>query len=325
MNDEFPAGLRNLIRLQRGTFSRAQALAAGFPADVIAARVRRGTWRRVYPGVYTTNTGDLGPTARRWAALLYAGRGAVLSHQTAARMQGIKLPVQGSLIHVTIPAERRVTETEGIRIHRSARSFAAALLEDPPRTLVTETLLDLADTADTFSQVCGWITQAISGKLTSEEQLLAAIKVRGKMRWRTDLTTLVGAAAAGDHSALEYRYTRDVERRHGLPESDRQVPFVKPDGSKGRRDRVYTGYGVIVELDGRLNHSGEAVQSDNQRDRAAAVAGKVTLRFGWDDVRYGNCATATEVAQVLRSRGWKGTPKPCSLYCRIQQAFPRQK
>jgi hypothetical protein len=278
----------------------------------------------VYPGVYTVNTGDLGPTALRWAVLLYAGRGAVLSHQTAARLHGIKLRGQADEIHVTIPSDRRVTEVDGIRIHRSARSFAAAMQhEDPPRTLVTETLLDLSDSADTFTQVCGWITQAISERLTSEEQLLAAITARGKMRWRTDLTTLVAAAAAGDHSALEYLYTRDVERPHGLPEPDRQVSFTKPDGHTGRRDRVYGEYGVIIELDGKLDHGGNAVRSDNKRDRAAAIAGKETLRFGWDDVRGDKCVTATEVAQVLRNRGWKGTPKPCSLYCRVQEVFPQ--
>jgi len=324
MNDEFPAALRNLIRLQHGTFSRAQALAAGVTADVIAARVRRGTWRRVHSGVYTISTGDLGPTALRWAALLYAGRGAVLSHQTAARLHGIRLRGPADEIHVIIPAERRVTGTEGIRIHRSARSFAAAMREeDPPRTLVSETLLDLADAADTFGDVCGWITQAISDRLISDDQLLAAVRARGKVRWRADLTTLVAAAAAGDHSALEYRYTRDVERRHGLPEPDRQVPFTKPDGRTGRRDRVYAEYGLIVELDGKLDHSGVAVQNDNKRDRTAAVAGKQTLRFGWDDVRGHSCTTAIEVAQVLRIRGWKGTPKPCSLYCQVQRAFPR--
>jgi len=315
--------LRNLIRLQHGTFSRAQALRAGFTADAINGRVRRGTWRRVHPGVYTTNTGDLGPAALRWAALLYAGRGAVLSHETAARLHGIKVREQADVIHVTIPAERRVSGTGGIFIHRSARVFAAAMpQEDPPRTLPAETLLDLCDAADTFDEVCGWVTQAISDDLVTDTRLLAAIKARGKMRWRTDLTTVVAAAAAGDHSALEYRYTRDVERLHGLPEPDRQVPFTKPGGRKGRRDRVYTEYGVIVELDGKLDHNGAAVQSDNKRDRAAAVEGKETLRFGWEEVRSDRCGTAVEVAHVLRNHGWQGTPTPCSLYCRVQSDFP---
>ena len=37
------------------------------------------------------------------------------------------------------------------------------------------------------------------------------------MRWREDLAELIVAAAGGDHSVLEFRYHRDVERAHGLP------------------------------------------------------------------------------------------------------------
>jgi hypothetical protein len=69
----------------------------------------------------------------------------------------------------------------------------------------------------------------------------------------------------GDHSVLEYRYTRDVERPHGLPESVRQVPFTKDNGQEGRRDRVYARYGVVVELDGRLAHPPEAISADKRR------------------------------------------------------------
>ena len=54
------------------------------------------------------------------------------------------------------------------------------------------------------------------------------------MRWREDLAELIAAAASGDHSVLEFRYPRDVERAHGLPEPARQVPFTTPGGRRGR-------------------------------------------------------------------------------------------
>jgi hypothetical protein len=50
------------------------------------------------------------------------------------------------------------------------------------------------------------------------------------LRWRADLHELIAAAASGDHSVLEYRYERDVERAHGLPEPIRQAPFAGPNG-----------------------------------------------------------------------------------------------
>ena len=321
MKDELPAGFSTLLRFQHGAFSRKQAFRAGFTANAVSARVRRGTWHRVFPGVYTVLVGELRRPTLLWAALLYAGRGAVLSHETAAELHGLAdKPV--NVIHVTIPAERRVIEAPGLRIHRSARVFAAALPStDPPRTRIEETVLDLTETAATFDDVCGWVTRAISRDLTDQGKLLAAMTARGKLRWRANLRVLVAAAAAGDHSVLEYRYTRDVERPHGLPKSDRQVPFTGPGHRKGRRDRVYSKYGVIVELDGLRGHTGENVRLDNARDRAAAVEGKQSLRYGSSEVLYETCSTAVEVAKVLRNNGWAGTPRPCSLHCRVQYDF----
>jgi hypothetical protein len=324
MKGELPAGLGRLLRLQHGVFSRKQALRTGLTADAIAARVRRGTWRRLYPGVYTTTVGGLTRAARFWAALLYAGRGAVLSHETAAQLHGFANRSVNA-IHVTVPADRRVVAQPGIRIHLSTRVFQAAMPhEDPPRTRVEDTVLDLTDAADGFDDVCGWVTTVLSQGLTDEAKLRAAMKARSKLRWRTDLSVLIAAAAAGDHSVLEYRYTRDVERPHGLPEPDRQVPFTNSRGRSGRRDRVYSRYGVIVELDGKLGHGPEHVRKDNARDRAAAVAGKQSLRYGWEDVRFDTCDTAVEVAKVLRNHGWEGRPRPCSLFCRVQYDFPGQ-
>jgi hypothetical protein len=109
----------------------------------------------------------------------------------------------------------------------------------PPRTEIEDTVLDLIQEAKTFDDVCGWVTRAIARELTDETRLRAAMKARQRLRWRADLQELIAAAASGDHSVLEFRYHRDVERAHGLPESARQVQFTAPGGRRGRRDRVY--------------------------------------------------------------------------------------
>ena len=109
---------------------------------------------------------------------------------------------------------------------------------------------------------------------------------------------------------LEFRYHRDVERAHGLPESARQVPFTKPGGRRGRRDRVYQSFGVVIELDGRLAHQPEDQWRDKTRDNAAAADGKHSLRYGWPQVKWQPCETAAEVARMLRRHGWDGRPRP---------------
>jgi hypothetical protein len=104
---------------------------------------------------------------------------------------------------------------------------------------------------------------------------------------------------------------------YGLPEPTRQVAFTTQDGRRGRRDRVYEPYGVVVELDGRLAHPAENQGKDKSRDNAAAAAGQQTLWYGWAQVRWEPCATAAEVARVLRRHGWRGRPRACSPGCPV--------
>jgi hypothetical protein len=317
MHSEIPSTLRNLARSQNGVISRSQAIRAGLTVDMIKFRVISDRWRQIHPGVYATFTGAPGRSAQLWAAVLSAGRGAVLSHETAAELHGLA-DRSADPVHVTVPVQRKVIPVSGVRIHRSARALEAAQGHAyPPRTRVEETVLDLTQTAATFDDVCGWVTRAFARDLTDEARLSAAITQRTKLRWRADLHELIVAAASGDHSVLEFRYERDVERAHGLPPPSRQVPFAGPGSRRGRRDRVYEEYAVVVELDGQLAHPEENRWQDKARDNAAAVGGKQTLRYGWTDVRHQPCATAAQVATVLRVHGWQGVPRPCSYGCPV--------
>ena len=317
---ELPKEFARLLWRQHGVFSRTQAIATGISTRAADARIRRGTWSPVFPGVYRQAGHQVTWSGKVWAALLYAGRGAVLSHQTAAFLTGI-IAKPGGVVHVTIPAARRVRPQPGISIHRSRRAAQIALANaKPARTSVAETLLDLSENVSAFDEVYGMICDAVANERTTEAELLTALDARPRAVWRGELRPMIAAAVAGDHSALEQRYTVDVERRHGLPSSERQVWFTTADGTNGRRDRFYREYQLIVELDGRLNHTGAAVANDRARDRAAAVAGHLTLRFGWPEVAYQACAAAADVGQVLRARGWNGRPVPCGPACRVRDS-----
>ena len=321
MDSGFPSTLRNLAWHQSGVISRSQALRAGLTMDKIKFRVRSDRWRQLHPGVYATFTGSPGRSAQLWAAILSSGPGAVLSFETAAELQRLS-DRPSYMIHVTVPWQRRIAAPSGVKLHRSGRAVEAVQPDsNPPRTSIEETVLDLTQNAASFDDVCGWVTRAFARDLTDEGRLRAAMRQRAKLRWRTDLYELIAAAASGDHSALEYRYDRDVERAHGLPEPVRQAPFTGPDGRKGRRDRLYQQYGVVVELDGRLGHGPEDQWRDKDRDNAAAVDGHQSLRYGWDHVRRHPCATALQVAGVLRAHGWDGWPRPCSPGCPVERAL----
>jgi hypothetical protein len=318
MESELPPTLRYLAQRQNGVVSRAQALRAGLSRDMIKFRLRSGRWRLMHRGIYATFTGTPGRTAWLWAAVLSAGPGAVLSYETAAELHGLSDKPAGT-VHVTVPHDRRIMAVEGVCLHRSGRVVDAVQGgSSPPRTRIEETVLDLTQTARTFDDVCGWVTRAVARDLTDETRLRQAMSNRPRLRWRADLQELITAAATGDHSVLEFRYHRDVEKAHGLPEPARQAPFRWPNGRRGRRDRVYEEYGVVVELDGRLAHPAENQWKDKTRDNAAAADGKQSLRYGWAQVKWEACATAAEVARVLRLHGWAGRPRPCSPCCPVR-------
>ena len=105
---------------------------------------------------------------------------------------------------------------------------------------------------------------------------------------------------------MELDYLRDVERAHKLPTGVRQGATAAGDFL----DVHYDEYATIVELDGRAFHERRAFR-DRERDNRNALAHATTLRYGYDDLMADPCAIALEVAEVLISRGWGGTPQRC--------------
>ncbi len=202
-------------------------------------------------------------------------------------------------------------------IHLSSRGnagwrFARGV---PPHTFAEETVIDLANAATNLDDVIACVTAAFARDLTSEERLRREAATRKRLRWRADLSEIIPTAADGAHSILEYRYDRDVERAHGLPPGRKQVAFTKSDGRRGRRDRYYEQYGLIIELDGRRYHPTERRHLDQARDNDATATGASTLRYGWDDVTRNACATAAQVHAALAERRYTGPLKPCSPSC----------
>jgi len=115
-------------------------------------------------------------------------------------------------------------------------------------------------------------------------------------------------------SVFERRYLRDVERSHGLPVARRQVRVVTRQGVTFR-DVEYSDFGVVVELDGRLVHSGLRREwADLERDVDAVVRGEAAIRFGWGQVLE-PCRGSRVVGRLLRARGWTEDLRRCGPDC----------
>jgi very-short-patch-repair endonuclease len=297
--------------------SRGQALASGLTDAAVRAHLRAGRWQRALPGVYATFTGPLPWPARCWAALLYAGHDAVLSHDTAAALHGLADPALP--VHVTVPHARRVARRPQVIPHRCRDLHIRRVIGTPPRTSPAHTVLDLVDETTTVDRGLAVVAHSCQRLPSLPSELRGALEQRTRLRWRDAVDVALADVAAGAHSVLELRYLRDVERPHRLPEGRRQRQTVR-QGVRRFTDVAYERFRLAVELDGRQGHEGvDGRLRDARRDNAASLAGEHTRRFGWHDVVGRPCEVAQQVSRMLTLGGWAGTPRACGSGCGLTQ------
>lgn len=213
-----------LLAMQGRAIACRQGAGVGINPRAMRTRMSSGRWQRLQWGVYAAYSGEPARETMLWAALLRAGPGAVLSHQTAAERHSL-IDRPSSLITITVPAAKHPARVkiQGVVIHRSdtiLRTTHPAML--PPCTRVEDTVLDLIQIAPTFNDAYEWICRAIGRRLTTAERIRQAMDARKKTRWRKELTLALADAGDGVLSLLEYRYVRRVERPTGcLPLADR--------------------------------------------------------------------------------------------------------
>lgn len=313
MPKDSPSQSRELLARQAGAVACSQSAEADIDPRAMRNKRGSGRWQRLHRGVYATFSGDPSRETALWAALLRAGPGAVLSHQTAAERHGL-LDEPSKMIAITVPASRHPGQKKipGVVIYRSdaiLRTKHPAML--PPCTRVEDTVLDLIQVAAKLDDAYCWISRAIGRRRTTAERIRLAMAARKKMRWRKEIMLVLGDADEGVLSVLEYRYVHRVERPHGLPAARRQARIHRRTGNT-YLDNLYEEYGVCAELDGTAAHPADEIWRDKHRDNENMARGIDTLRFSWSDVSDRSCETAATVAAVLRHHGWPGSAHPCS-------------
>lgn len=311
--DRALAEVRRVAREQHGCVTVGQCLARGLSRKRVAGLVRAGHWTRMHRGVYLTSSSIPTWRERASAALLYAGRGAALSHRAAGYLHGF-LAEPPRVIEVSIPEKRRVEPSRGMRVvRRRPVPEAHGRLRTINRA---DTVVDLVAAARTTDDAFAIVARALGGGVASAHVRDAAA-ARSRLRHRRLLDDLLAEADSGIESPLERRYHHGVERAHGLPRALLQVRTVL-GGRLTRADRLYARLGLRVELDGQLAHPGGRTDRDVWRDNAAALErSELTLRFRWSHVVCTPCETAAQVVLALRRKGWRGRPRPCSPTCPV--------
>lgn len=303
---------------QYGIIARQQLLGLGLTGSQARRFLANDQWRTVFPGVYSTQIEPLSDRGRAWAGLLYAGKGAALSHATALWWDEV-LDQAPDCVHLTIPEPRRVASKTGLRIHRSVVTAESIHPNrSPRRTRIEHSVLDHLDGARA-EIVIDVLTRATQRRMTNAVRLRNALAERGRHSRRSLIADVLSEVEQGVQSPLERRYLRDVERAHRLPRGVRNR--AEKTGAATRYPDVrYPGRNLVVELDGQSAHPAEDAFRDHRRDNELALSGDTVLRFGWWDVVARPCEVAGQVAAALRGRGWPGETRPCHTSCALIRA-----
>jgi hypothetical protein len=302
------------LELQDGVASRAQLTFGGYTPNDIRRAIRRREMRAVHRGIYVAHTGPLTWRQRAWAAVLYAEPAALCGPSV---LEPKRTEDANDPIHVAIDHTRRLDPPPGIVVHRtvglSRQIFAA---DRPPRLKLEDNALLQAREATSDLEVIGLLTDIIGRRGVTTNAVRTALTRHPRLPRRAFIGDLLTDVDAGTCSVLEHGYLTRVERAHGLPAGTRQSERSTPTGQEFR-DVEYETYGLVVELDGRLNHESWSAQGrDADRDLDdLALGGRPTARLRWHQVFGTSCRTAARIAQILRARGWNGMPIPCSEEC----------
>jgi very-short-patch-repair endonuclease len=129
---------------QHGVVPIPQLLTAGLTSAAITQRVQTGRLHRVHRGVYAVGNPNITREGHWMAAVLASGKGAVLSHQSAAALWKLS-PTCPPIVHVTVPGASGRRKRRGIVIHRSRtlRRSETTRHRGIPVTTHARTLVDL--------------------------------------------------------------------------------------------------------------------------------------------------------------------------------------
>jgi very-short-patch-repair endonuclease len=268
------------VNRQHGVISRAQLLAHGLNSDSIGHRIASGRLHPVTRGVYAVGRPHLSRHGVWTAAVLSCGRDAVLSHESAGALWGIRSHERGK-IEISVPLEAR-RRRPGVRVHRRDLEPSELTSKDGiPLTALHRTLLDLARTLDR-DQLEAAINTADKYDLTDPEQLRAKLEdYAGKPGIAVLRIILDRRTFLLTDSQLERRFL-PIARRAGLP-----LPRTGQRVNGFRVDFYWPDLGLVVETDGLRYHRTPAQQGrDRLRDQAHVAAGLTALRFTHAQVRF---------------------------------------
>ena len=262
--------------------SRSQLLELGFSADEIDGLVKRRHLTPEHRGVYAVGAPPWTLRGAIWSAVLASGDEAIVSHRSAAYLDGY-LPSVPKIenVDITITSGRGESKP-GIAVHRS-RNVTHADIKHVGGLRVTRaarTLLDLAATTTEAEFEKAFDEAIFRHDLRPpqvEDVLTRNAGAKGSRRFRA----LWEAEQGNERNRLE------AEKRMAHLIKAAKLPTPVPNAPIGDRrvDFLWTDLRVVVETDGYGTHGRRsAFEADRARDAELEAMDYSVLRFTWRQI-----------------------------------------
>jgi hypothetical protein len=263
--------------------------------DAIQHRLTHGRLRSLHRGVYVVGHSNLTWKGRWMAAVLAAGRDAVLSHRAAATLLELH---RSRYVEVTLERPRR--QFRGVRVHQlPLPPDEVTTISGIPVTGLSRTLFDLAAVvrSDVFERALH--EAELQGR--SDRLSLPDLLDRYPRRHGAKVVTEVLARGATlTRSELESRF-RSFLLDAGVPEPEFNA-WLLVNGRWIECDCVWREGRAIIELDGRATHgTAAAFERDRVRDRELTALGWRLARVTWRQLRDDPEALAYDLRAILSS------------------------
>jgi predicted transcriptional regulator of viral defense system len=243
-----------IARRQGGVVSRGQLRYADIPSATVARCIARGYLTRLLPRVYAVGHTAPSRESDLWAAVLYAGPGAMLSHASAAHKRGLIIYAP-SEIHISTPRCKIRSVPGLIRVH-VGRELERDLRGSIPTTTNEQTVLDLG----ALDAICG--------------------KGRAGSRALRDALEIHRPELAYTNGELEDAFLHLCER-FGL-----QIPQCNRWMYGFPVDAYWPDQNLIAEVDGLDAHSKAAqLRNDRRKELTLREHGHTVVRYDWTLVK----------------------------------------
>lgn len=239
----------------------AQLAALGLSREAVRKRVEAGRLHRLHRGVYAVGHAAPSEARRFMAAVLACGRGAVLSHVSAAVLWGFLKPVRGP-VHVSSPSRSGKAKRRGIVLHRPRSLGRGGTGARRTRLTTQRHRIPVTTPRRTIEDLEG----------TIEPRLWRRAKRQAEFAGHR-----LGLPSDRSRSDLERDFLAFLDR-HRLPRPEVNVKLAEIGGAEV--DFLWPRLGLVVETDFFDYHRGSvASEEDHRRELALRRAGYTVRRY----------------------------------------------